>query len=242
MKEVEFSITFLQEYYKQDYSGQIIDDPDHFHGLYSCQISIPKVSSIKFACQATIKATGNDEGNKLSLMKTLSIVLIEKIKNLNNLNIFAIFDLYKIDVIDAEISDSHYYSEKIQVNDSLIENLTPQIQYVGKITKSFDIAVEQLSNYAEYYPSELKNQYYKISTLIRYIQDIVDSSYTYLHNWYNEKQSSIQHMYSDLMRRKNTNHENYRRQKEYIKRTLYGYHCPDLWMKKPYLNKDLIDA
>ncbi len=242
MKEVVINITFLQEYYEKDYTGQIIDNPELFHGLYSCQLSIPQSSSVKFACQATINSTGNDENDKLNLMKSISKILIEKIKNLNYLDIFRIFDLYKIDLIDSEITENHYYSEKILLGDLLIESLIPQIEYVSKVEKSFKLAVEQLKDYAGYYPTELKNNYFKITSLIRYIQDIVNSSYTYLYNWYNEKQASIEYMYSDLMRRKNMNHENYIRQQDSIKRILYGYHCPDLWIKKPSLNDDLLKS
>ncbi len=98
--------------------------------------------------------------------------------------------------------------------------------------KSFKYAVKCLETYAEYPPQP--GYASDGPVMYAYLRNcLAAADLGHMYSWYQEKMTGISSSMSELARRKNRNHEGFRRAQEYMRSNLFSFQAPDLWVQRP---------
>lgn len=123
-------------------------------------------------------------------------------------------------------------STSIRIDETFRQKLAQEYETHLLARESFKYAVKCLENFAEHptppgYSSE-------VPAMRMYLERcLAAADLGNMYGWYREKMAGISSSMSELARRKNRNHEGYKRAQDYIRSNLFSFHPPDRWTDRP---------
>jgi hypothetical protein len=117
----------------------------------------------------------------------------------------------------------------VSVSDAYFKQLLQEHELDQLARKSFEYAVQRLEVFARN-PGNSNDG----GSMFAYLERCLDAGYLdTMTGWYREKMLGIREYMTDLAKRKNRNHDGYRRAQEYINSNLFSFAPPSAWLQRP---------
>lgn len=248
-REVTCTLSDIREVYDTDWKGCIREDASDAFVKIECTIVTDdncRVAFIIIASFPKVKIIKSEEvryiGDQLGRIARKAIpIFLADIKGIDLFRTHRIsLDYYlgKASTELTECSEERSASFNCIITSETYLHICDQFAEYSNARQSFDYAVSKLREFADYPPYGLKCHQSEVLTMLGFIDRSLDSADVGdLYQWYREKQLGIGSRFKDLLRRKNGDHPGYKLAQEYIRRTLFSYHAPTVWLKNPPIIK-----
>ncbi len=246
MIKLSFNIEDTFEIYETDWNGAIKKDSNNHIACGNCTIKLLNDKYISFGFHNTIPKSileNVTEGLTDYFCYISKNVISSFFQNCNQFNIFKIMKISSRSYLDdnfdiTEITDLSKSREPFEctVNQPMYSELELQQQHYVKAQKAFNNAVKNLQEFATYDPFSLKYNQSELNSALSFIsRSLRVADLGHMYSWYHEKQSVINSVFSDMLKRKNGNHPGYKTAQDSIAKILFRFRAPSVWKESPPL-------
>lgn len=157
--------------------------------------------------------------------------IVEKLADDSNFNVFTCHTFRRSPNEPLQITPA---SDWIEVPDTQFALLHDAYARHQRVKKAFDAAVTHLRSFARSGPYSMNANSSRLFSYLHFLDECLEvGGLEFMSGWYAEKMNGIRNHFQRMMKRKQTNHPNYRYSEEYVTSNLFSFSAPPAWHSDP---------